>query len=87
MNYETRVQMKEILSISDHEAGVNQIIHFDHNELATCSHDLTIKFWDKKTLEKTNTLSSETSNCMCMTGFRGKYLVTGYPNGDIVLFS
>jgi len=24
---------------------------------------------------------------MCVTGFRGKYLVTGYPNGDITLFS
>ena len=24
---------------------------------------------------------------MCITGFRGKYLVTAYPTGDITLYS
>lgn len=52
MNFEEKMSIKEIKTITGHEAGVNQIISFDSNEIATCSHDMTIKFWDKKNLAK-----------------------------------
>ena len=37
--------------VEEHEAGVNQIIHLNATELATASHDFTIKVWDKKKLK------------------------------------
>ena len=52
MNTENWFQCKEVFEVKDHDAGVNQIIWFDSAEIATCSHDMKIWFWDKKTLLK-----------------------------------
>lgn len=73
--------------IEEHEAGVNQIIHLNSSELATASHDFTIRVWDKKKYKSVQTIQTETCNCFCTTGFRGKYLMTGYPNGDIFVYN
>lgn len=32
--------------VEEHEAGVNQVIRLNQNELATASHDFTIRIWD-----------------------------------------
>jgi len=48
--------------VEEHEAGVNQIIHLNSTELATASHDFTIKVWDKKKLKCNQTIQSETCN-------------------------
>jgi len=82
-----KVKIEEVKMIEEHEAGVNQIIHLNSNELATASHDFTIKVWDRKKLKSIQTIQTETCNCFWTTGFRGKYLVTGYPNGDIFVYS
>lgn len=43
-----KVKLEEILTpIEEHEAGVNQIIHLNSKELASASHDFSIKVWDK----------------------------------------
>lgn len=82
-----KVKLEEVKMIEEHEAGVNQIIHLNQNELATASHDFTIRVWNKKKLECTETIQTETCNCFCTTGYRGKYLMTGYPNGDIFVYN
>lgn len=82
-----KIKIEEIKMIEEHEAGVNQIIHLNATELATASHDFTIKVWDKKKHKWTFSIQTETCNCLCTTGFRGKYLMTGYPNGDIFVYS
>jgi WD40 repeat protein len=82
-----KLKIEEIKMIEEHEAGVNQIIHLNNNELATASHDFSIKVWDKKKLKCTQTIQTETCNCFWTTGFRGKYLMTGYPNGDIFVYN
>ena len=82
--------MNEVKEISEHEAGVNQVLLISQNEIATASHDFTIKFWakkDHKGYELTKIINTETCNSMCLTGYRGKYLMTGYPNGDIIAYS
>jgi WD40 repeat protein len=45
---EERYQMTELKEINEHDAGVNQIIFISDDELATASHDFTIKIWDTK---------------------------------------
>ena len=82
-----KVKIEEIKMIEEHEAGVNQIIHLNPNELATASHDFTIRVWDKKKLKWVQTIQTETWNWFWTTGLRGKYLVTGYPNGDIWVYN
>lgn len=82
-----KAKIEEIKMIEEHEAGVNQIIHLNPNELATASHDFTIRVWDKKKLKCVQTIQTETWNWFCTTGLRGKYLVTGYPNGDICVYN
>lgn len=81
-----KYKIEEINMVEEHEAGVNQIIHLNKNELATASHDFTIKVWDKK-MTCIQTIQTETCNWFWTTGFRGKYLMTGYPNGDIFVYS
>ena len=82
-----KFNINEVKEISDHEAGVNQVLRISKTEIATASHDFTIKFWDTRTYELTKVINTETCNSMCLTGFKGKYLVTGYPNGDIVVYN
>lgn len=56
------MKIEEIKMIEEHEAGVNQIIHLNSNELATASHDFTIRVWDKKLLKSVQTIQTETCN-------------------------
>lgn len=57
-----KMKIEEIKMIEEHEAGVNQIIHLNSNELATASHDFTIRVWDKKLLKSVQTIQTETCN-------------------------
>jgi WD40 repeat protein len=82
-----KMKIEETKMIEEHEAGVNQIIHLNATELATASHDFTIKVWNRKKLKLSVSIQTETCNWFCTTGYRGKYLMTGYPNGDIFVYS
>ena len=57
-----KMKIEETKMIEEHEAGVNQIIHLNATELATASHDFTIKVWNRKKLKLSQSIQTETCN-------------------------
>ncbi len=62
-------KIQEVNEIHEHEAGVNQVVFISPTEIASASHDFTIKVWDVNSLDHLKTISTETCNSMCITGF------------------
>ena len=89
------IEFKELVTVNQHESGVNQIIKLSEKTMVTISDDCSMKIWKTAAtgaignkqcdddIKVDVQVSTETTTCVCCTGPKNELIVTGCHSGNI----